>query len=234
MLGLSLFGLMSQAYAAVTCGASAAGVLNVGILPVNLPYSAVQSGVAVGFDPLLIEAAATLLGYNKVNFIGYSTAGAAIAALNSGAIDVYANSRTPLATHSPYSTIGVVTDISNELASGGIPNGWLVNITCCRLALLLEAAVTQLVENGTYARILQEVRFAGLADGRTLGISTLNNPTGALQEPDPFASSEVGTIPSACLASGPVGLPPTNCISAFLQANCLPPTTFTGATGQLG
>lgn len=234
MLSLSLFSLVaSPAFAAVPCGSSGAGVLNVGILPVNLPYGDVSSGNAIGFDPLLAEAVAKLLGFDTVNFIGYASPGFALAALAGGEIDIYANSATPLVTTYPYSTIGVVTDISNVVASGGIPNGWQVNLGCCALALSLEAAITQIVANGTYAQILQEVRLNGWSNGRVLGISTTNNIFGALQEPEPFDSSEIGTIPAPCLAAGPISLPQTNCISAFLQANCTPTTSFTGATGRI-
>ena len=58
------------------CGNSSAGVLNVGILPVNLPWSDIDaSGNAIGFDPLLAEAVAKILGYDTVNFIGYANDG---------------------------------------------------------------------------------------------------------------------------------------------------------------
>ena len=95
MLSLALCGLVSHIIygAAVPCGSSGAGVLNVGFLPDNLPYSGWNSvtNSAEGFDPLLITAAAKLLGYGTVNFIGYGSSGSALSALSAGVIDVYVN-----------------------------------------------------------------------------------------------------------------------------------------------
>ena len=222
MLSLSLLSLVaSPAFAAVPCGSSGAGVLNVGILPVHLPYSDISGGNAIGFDPLLIEAVAKVLGFDtRSNFYRFCKSWFCTCSISFWCDYIYANSSTPLVTTSPYSTIGVVTDISNVQSSGGIPNGWQVNLGCCALASALDAAITQLVSNGTYAQILQEVRLNGWSNGRASGISTINNPLGALQEPEPFDSSEIGTIPAPCIAAGPISLPQTNCISAFLQANC--------------
>lgn len=243
MLSLALCGLVSQTTygAALACGNSGAGVLNVGFLPGNLPYSdwSAASNSAVGFDPLLIQAAAKLLGFGTVNFIGYANQPAALSALNAGVIDVYVNSGRALSVP-PTNFIGVVTDISS--IAEGIVRGWAVNLGCCTLALQLEAAVTKLVENGTYADILQTLRLNGLTGGELLGLPNFSlfvtsptglGATGVLLEPFDFASSEVGTIPSACSVAGPVSLPQTNCISAFLQSNCSGITTFTGATGQI-
>lgn len=214
------------------CGASAPGVLNVGFLPDTLPYSGYDAGTnsAVGFDPLLISAAAQLIGYDTVNFIGYASASDALDALADGSIDVFADSAAALDTAAPYVTIGIVTDISHIAL--GVPYGWQLNLACCGLALQLEAAITELVDNGTYAKILQLVRLEGLSTGFVLGVPA--SASGILQEPFPYASSEVGTIPTTCAQFGPnfsVTLPATNCISAYLQANCTPATTFTGATG---
>lgn len=231
-IALVLSPLVAGAF--LPCGTTAPGVLNVGFLPQNLPYSDwdVNTNSAVGFDPLLIVAAAKLIGYETVNFIGYGTDGDGLDALAAGEIDVYANSELSLSTSAPYATIGVVTDISN-LSVTDEPTGWQLNLGCCELALQLEAAVTHLVENGTYAKILQLVRLDGLTGGDTLGIPAAQD--GVLQEPFEFASSEIGTIPTTCAQFGPnfaVDLPVTNCISAYLQANCTPSTTFTGATGR--
>lgn len=231
-IALLLSPFFSNAF--LPCGTSAPGVLNVGFLPQNLPYSDWDdiTNSAVGFDPLLISAAAKLIGYETVNFIGYGTTDDAFDALASGEIDVYANSDLLLETAPPYEAIGVVTDISG-LSIGTEPTGWQLNLGCCQLALQLEAAVTHLVENGTYAKILQLVRLDDLTDGAVLGIPASQG--GVLQSPFEFASSEIGTIPTDCAQFGPnfaVELPATNCISAYLQANCIPTTTFTGATGQ--
>jgi hypothetical protein len=179
------------------------------------------------------------MGYDSVNFVGFGTDGDGLDALAAGLIDVYANSSSDdsLATSAPYGTIGVVTDISQLSVAGGVPTGWQVNLGCCQLALQLEAAVTELVNNGTYAKILQLVRLNGLVGPAALilGLPLVVSPSGVLQEPFDFASSELGTIPTTCAQFGPsfaVDLPATNCISAYLQANCTPATTFTGATGR--
>ena len=129
-----------------------------------------------------------------------------------------------------------MTDISYLSVPGGVPLGWQLSLGCCQLALELEAAISELVANGTYAKILQIVRFDGLTGDYTLGIPVVVSPTGLLEEPFPYASSELGTIPTTCAQFGPnftVALPQTNCISAYLQANCTPVTSFTGATGPL-
>lgn len=233
-IGIALLLSPFFANASVPCGTSAPGVLNVGFLPQNLPYSDWNetTNSAVGFDPLLISAAAKLIGYDTVNFIGYGTNADGLTDLATGIIDVYVNSEELLNTAAPYTTIGVVTDISS-LSSTGEPNGWQLNLSCCELALQLETAVTYLVENGTYAKILQLVRLDDLTDGQVLGIPA--DQDGVLQSPFEFASSEIGTIPTDCAQSGPdfaVELPATNCMSAYLQANCTPAATFTGATGQ--
>lgn len=229
-IALLLSPFISSAF--LPCGTTAPGVLNVGFLPNSLPWSDWDpiTNSAIGFDPLLITAAAKLIGYDTVNFTGYGSAPAALADLSAGLIDVFAFSVTPLDTTPPTDFIGVVTDISS-LAAGAV-NGWQLNLGCCQLALQLEAAVTHLVENGTYAKILQLVRLNGWSNGQTLGIPA--SAGGVLQEPFEFASSESGTIPTDCAQFGPnfaVDLPATNCISAYLQANCTPVTTFTGATG---
>ena len=233
LVGIALLLSPFFANAFLPCGTSAPGVLNVGFLPDSLPYSdwdAITNS-AVGFDPLLISAAAKLIGYETINFIGYGSENDALIDLAAGIIDVFAYSAASLDTSAPYSTIGVVTDIS-ALSVTDEPNGWQLNLGCCELALQLEAAVTHLVENGTYAKILQLVRLNGLTGGDVLGIPAAQG--GVLQEPFEFASSELGTIPTECAQFGPnfaVILPETNCISAYLQANCTPVTTFTGATG---
>lgn len=229
-IALLLSPFVSSAF--LPCGTSVPGVLNVGFLPDSLPWSDWDpiTNSAIGFDPLLITAAAKLIGYDTVNFTGYGSAPDALAALSAGQIDVFAYSVTALDATAPIGFIGVVTDIS--ALAVGVVNGWQLNLGCCELALQLEAAVTHLVENGTYAKILQLVRLNGWTNGQTLGIPT--SASGVLQEPFEFASSEVGTIPTDCAQFGPnfaVDLPATNCISAYLQANCTPSTTFTGATG---
>jgi hypothetical protein len=227
ILGL-ICALCPLAQASLPCGTSSAGVLNVGILPGNLPYSNVVDGVAVGFDPLLVTQVAKLLGYSTINFIGYGNTFLAEGALNAGFIDIYANSATILSVP-PTAFIGIVTDISG-LASP-VAKGWLLGPTCCALAEQIDAAITQIVTTGAYAQILQSLRLNGQTGGLTLGVPS----PGVLLEPFPFASSEIGTIPSFCAPPGPnftVTLPQTNCIAAYLQANCAPTTTFTGATGQ--
>ena len=228
------------AHASVPCGTSSAGVLNVGLLP-GIPgspyYSTITAGVATGFDPALSIQVAKLLGYSTVNFIGYSSFAAGLTALASGAIDILAASNEQLA-FLPSGTLGIVTDIA-RLYVDGDPFGWLLNDTCCALAESIDAAITQLVDTGVYAQILQSVRLAGLVPAGTfLGYpeTVAATYTGRLLEPFPFASSELGTIPAACAPAGPnflVTLPQTNCIGAYLQANCIPTTTFTGATGQI-
>lgn len=242
-LGLAALMLVSPfaKAALVPCGNSGSGVLNVGFLPGNLPFSGWDSvtNSAVGFDPLLVTAVAELLGYDTVNFIGYASNPAALAALNAGTIDVYVNSGRALSVP-PTTFIGVVTDISS--IAEGIVRGWAVNLSCCILALQFEAAITQLVANGTYAEILQTLRLNNLTGGDLLGFpdysAFVTSPTGlgatgVLLEPFAFAGSEVGTIPSACSTVGPISLPQTNCISAYLQSTCTPTNTFTGATGQI-
>lgn len=234
LLGIALLLSPFIANAFLPCGTSAPGVLNVGIIPQSLPFSdwdAITNS-AIGFDPLLITAAAKLIGYDTINFTGYGNDLDALADLAAGVIDVFAFSDESLDTTPPYATIGVVTDIS-ALSLTNQPNGWQLNLGCCELALQLEAAVTRLVENGTYAKILQLVRLNGWTGGDVLGIPA--DQGGVLQEPFEFASSEIGTIPTECATFGPnfeVDLPQTNCISAYLQANCTPTTTFTGATGR--
>lgn len=232
-----LVSILPVAHASVPCGVSGAGVLNVGILPQNLPWSDIVAGQAVGFDPLLISQVAKLLGYSTVNFIGYASNADALVALGNGEIDIYANSNDPLVVP-PVDTIGIVTDIS-QLENTGGPEvlGWQVNLGCCAFAQQLDAAITKLVQIGVYAQILQAVRLAGLTNGYTLGFpGTVTGVTGVLLEPFPFASNELGAIPAICSPVGPnflVTLPQTNCIGAYLQANCSPGVTFTGATGQL-
>ena len=229
------------AHASVPCGTSSAGVLNVGLLPgiVGAPYySTITAGVATGFDPALAIQVAKLLGYSTVNFIGYPNIAAAVSALNAGTIDIIAASNEAISSlQAGY--LGIVTDLS-RLFSNGLAYGWILSDTCCALAESIDAAITQLVDTGVYAQILQSVRLEGLVPaGVSLGYP--NNTgivppvTGRLLEPFPFASNELGTIPAACAPVGPnflVTLPQTNCIGAYLQANCAPPTTFTGATGQ--
>lgn len=232
-IALVLCPLLSDAF--LPCGTTAPGVLTVGVLPNSLPYSdwdAITNS-AVGFDPLLISAAAKLIGYETINFVGYGTQNDAIADLQAGLIDVFAYSGASLDIGPVYTTTGVVTDIS-ALSITDNPNGWQLNLGCCQLALQLEAALSILVENGTYAKILQLVRLNGLTGGETLGIPAAQG--GVLQQPFEFASSETGTIPTLCAQFGPnfsVDLPETNCISAYLLANCTPATTFTGATGLI-
>lgn len=225
IVSLLLIGCAQTLDAAVSCGASAPGVLNVGILPDNLPYSDIVAGDAVGFDPLLAVAVAKLLGYDTVNFIGYGDTTLALTALLDGDIDVYANSGLLLPV-SPF--IGVVTDIS--AINLGEAYGWALNPNCCTLAELLDAAITKVVNTGIYAQILQELRADGLTDGYVLGYPYLY-ASGILEEPFPYASAELGTIPYVC--DGPVGLPRYNCIAAYLQSVCSPVTTFTGATGLI-
>lgn len=223
-IALAFSPLVSDAF--LPCGSTAPGVLNVGILPGNLPYSDwdASTNSAVGFDPLFITAVAKFLGYQTINFIGYGSNGDGLDALANGEIDVYANSGLLLNTAVPFDTIGVVTDVSQLI--DGAAFGWQLNLGCCGLALGLEAAVTYAVEQGVYANVLQQLRADGLTNGFDLGV-----PTGVLVEPFPFASSEIGTIPPVCSPSDYV-LPATNCISAYLQAHCSPLNTFTGATSQ--
>ncbi len=242
-----MFFLMSPAIirASIPCGTAtgAAGrVLRVGILPTNLPYSAIVGGQAVGFDPLLIRQVAKLLGYNSVAFTGFGSPGLAQAALAAGTIDIYANSNTSLAfPPSSLAFIGIVTDISRlYLSSGAVPRGWQLNLACCALAESIDAAITRLVDTGVYAQLLQAVRLAGQTAGLSLGMPYVTgtlSATGTLLEPFPYASNEIGTIPAACAPTGAnlvVTLPATNCISSFLQNGCTPTGSFTGATGLIG
>lgn len=234
----STFLLMSFALIkAVPCGTatgSAGLVLNVGILPGNLPYSDIVAGQPVGFDVLLVIRVAKLLGYDTVNFIGYASGAVAEAALIAGDIDIYANS-AEFPEIPPTNFIGIVTDIS-ELYRANEVNGWILNTTCCDLAEQIQAAINQVVASGGYAQILQQLRLANQTAGMVLGQPyTGNQPVPVLFQPFPFASDEIGTIPAICSPTGPnfvVNLPRTNCISAFLQSNCLLTITFTGATGQ--
>lgn len=209
------------------CGNTIPGVLRVGILPGNLPFSDVDSfGNAIGFDPLLAQAVAQLLGYQTVQFTGFATTAAAEAALDAGTIDIYADSSNSLPlSASPY--IGVITDIS-QLFATNTARGWELSLGCCGLARSIELAINELVNNGRYAQILQLLRLNNLTGGETLGVPA----PGVLLEPFPFASSEAGTIPTTCISAGPVSLPQLNCISAFLQNGCVISSTFTGATGQ--
>ncbi len=231
LLSLWLIGaLCPLAQASIPCGTSSAGVLNVGILPGNLPYSDVVSGQAVGFDPLLAIQIAKLLGYNTVNFIGFGSEANALAALIAGTIDIYANSANFLNTP-PTDFIGVITDIS-ELYQANEVNGWLLNANCCILAEQIQMALNQIIASGGYAQILQQLRLEGQTGGMILGQPyTGNTPVPVLFQPFSFASDEIGTIPSICTLIN--SLPATNCIGAYLQANCVQSTTFTGATGQL-
>jgi ABC-type amino acid transport substrate-binding protein len=228
--------------AAVPCGTasgSAGFVLNVGLLP-GIPgapyYSTISGGVATGFDPALATQVGKLLGYNKINFIGYPSVPAGLAALNAGAIDILAASNLNISAL-PLGFLGIVTDIA-RLDSNGQAFGWLLKNSCCVLAENIDAAITRLVITGVYAQILQAVRLAGLVPpGISLGypVSDAGGIIGRLEQPFPFASNELGTIPAICSPSGAnlvVSLPATNCISAFLQSNCTPTTTFNGATGQ--
>lgn len=243
ILGLVLC-LVSPALidAAVPCGTAtgtAGRVLNVGILPGNLPYSDVVLGQAIGFDPLLVKQVAKLLGYNTVNFIGFGNTLLALGALAAGTIDIYANSNLNLPTPAT-SIIGIVTDISHlYLSTGPVARGWVLNVNCCTLGEQIDAAITKLVDTGVYAQLLQAVRLAGEAAGLSLGVPFTTGAvsgTGTLLEPFPFASNEIGTIPDFCAPAGAnlvVSLPTINCISGFLQSTCSSSTTFTGATGQI-
>lgn len=209
------------------CGNTIPGVLRVGILPQNLPWSDIDVfGNAIGFDPLLAQEVAKILGYQTVQFTGFPDDASALAALSVGTIDIYANSALSLAVP-PTTTIGVVTDISG--IAFNIANGWRLNLGCCALARQIELAINQIVVNGQYAQILQILRLNNLLNGAIVGVPQAN---GVLVEPFPFASSEIGTIPTTCLSAGPISLPQLNCISAFLQNGCVISTTFTGATGQ--
>lgn len=219
---------LSILQAAIPCGNAIPGVLRVGILPGNLPYSDVNTaGNAIGFDSLLAQAVAQVLGYSSVQFTGFGSSSAAQAALTAGTIDVYANSATNITPPSAF--IGVVTDISDLGISSTVVYGWQLNPACCALARRIELAVNQIVGNGQYAQILQTLRLNGQTGGLTLGVPS----PGFLLQPFPFASSEVGTIPATCLSTGPVSLPATNCISAFLAAGCTITTTTTGVTGVI-
>ncbi len=230
LMGIAFMGLLSPFIvdASIPCGTTdSSTVLNVGILPGNLPWSAFTgAGVPEGFDVLLIKVVAELLGYSTVNFISYANAGAAEAALAAGTIDIYANSGVNFSAIPPSPYIGVITDVSG-LNSGAV-RGWLLAGTCCDLALALEVSINAVTDSGEYAYILQTLRLDGLTGGLLLGRPA--SATGVLLDPFVFASSEVGTIPLAC-ATGPIAqLPATNCISNYLQASCSV-TVVTGVTG---
>ena len=240
-------GFSVSLYAATApCGSS--GILNVGILDDHNPYSDFDdtTGIPYGFDVDLVCAIAKLLGYS-INFVFVPDAAFAGAGILAGSIDIFANSATDLNG----TTLGffgaVVTDISHitnaaepqDLVTSPL-RGYLFNRQCCSLMYQFEAALTALVENGTYAEILQKQRQdpgqAGDTDG--MGQFAFSLISGnKLVEPLPFHSSMAGTIPQG-IASGPtgvtgclnakVGVPQTNCFTEFVLSTLPCTFTFTG------
>jgi|GEM_PF-2294373 len=210
--------------------------LNVGILDDNLPYSAIIGDTAAGFDPLLITLIAKRLGYGIVNFIVCASPSDALSNVLLGIIDVYANSGNAVTLFDPSASInGIVTDIS-KIYSTLSPNGYVVYIACCDLALKIEQAINEIVANGQYAQLLQAVRLADHTEGFILGMPTSSSVSGILLEPGPFFSSEFGSIgASGCAPSGPSYQEPVlaslSPISAYLLANFTP--TITGPSGTI-
>ncbi len=233
---------------AVPCGVS--GTLNVGILSgaANLPYSDYDTTLHVpfGFDVDLVAAIAKVLGYN-VNFIFVASQAAAETDLTAGTLDVYANSATELDTGTLGSYGAVVTDISQITndATDPIYRGYLFSQQCCALMYQFEAALNQLIGNGTYADLLQKQREDPRQSfkGDYGQFNTTINPFGILVSPLIFNSSMAGTITqgTAATVTGStgcrtqrVGLPVSNCVSQFVIFNTPNCYTFTGSATGVG
>lgn len=231
-----------------SCGGS--GVLNVGIIESNEPYSGfdASTGEPFGFDVDLVLAIARLVGY-KVNFVLFPAMPAALNALATNQIDLIANSFTFLDPLTLADFGAVVTDISgvtNEVVGLAIYRGYLFNRTCCRLMYQFEAAINTLVTNGTYADLLQLQR----QDPRQqVAISTFDlgyfsnstTPNGILVAPLSSNSSMAGTIPSNPTgASGcrgqraGAGLLPASCMAQFALTQAPVCFGFTAAVGSTG
>lgn len=230
MLVLGLLVLV-PAYGALPCGNSSPTTLNVGLRPgANLPYLNITAGgIAQGFDPLLITEIAKLLGYTTVRFFTYNSSTGAQTALAAGTIDVFADSTQPInSAIGGYN--GVITDMS-QVFSTPSANGYFFEGACCALALQFDQAITELVQNGTYANILQQVRAAGHTNGKVLGSpSNFTGASGILLEPSPYFSSEFGTIIENCVGYGPtasinIELPPLSPLAAYLNSIFIPVIT---------
>ena len=240
LLGALLLGAASQMHAAVPCASS--GILNVGVLPGNQPYSAqiFGPGTPFGFDVDLVRAIAALLGY-QVNFIVVADFASAAAFLLNGTIDVFANSDEALDDIELALFGGVVTDMSHitnplepQAAATSPLRGYLFNKSCCNLMFLFESAITALVENGTYAALVQKQRQDPLQAGFTTGMGQFSfSITGPnkLVEPLEFHSTLAGTIPATGCTGPRPALPQISCIAQFAILTSTGTFTFTGPTG---
>lgn len=243
LLTFFVSGIQWNLNGAVPCGST--GILNVGILSANQPYSDFDPVLnqPFGFDVDLICAIARLLGY-QINFVFVASLADAQGALAAGTIDVYANSATPVTALVPLNG-AVITDISQTTNPAAVDQyrGYIFEPICCSLMNQFDAAITALVENGTYADILQKQR----QDPRIISTAGLGYyatplfPIGILVEPREFNSSMAGTIPqiiglptgaTGCRAAR-AGLPATTCLSEFVIANSSCTFTFTGPTGGI-
>lgn len=225
-----------------TCGSD--GLLNVGILLENLPYSAYDpfTNAPFGFDVDLICALARSLGYN-INFEFFTSNLAGQLALLAGDIDIYANSAIDLNDTFLSSFNGLVTDMSHITSTGDAQSasasplrGYFFNAACCPLIRLFESALTNLVENGTYANLVQKQRQDPRQAGFLTGLGQFSfTPTGPnkLVEPLEFHSTLAGTISTGCTGPRP-SLPVSTCLSQFVINNTPCSFTFTGATGGFG
>lgn len=227
--------------ATASCGNN--GTLNVAILDANQPYSDYDPvlNTPYGFDVDLVMALAKILGY-KVNFI-FVLAQPSAADLNTGVYDLYANSNTMLDILTLISYGGLITDIALITDVAGTPEyrGYLFSQSCCALMSQFEIAITSLVENGTYADLVQKQRQDPRQIGFTANMGRFFSaiaPDAKLVEPLEFNSSLAGTIPQTIgnpmgatgCRSARTGLPQTNCLSQFVIANTLNCFTFTGIT----
>ncbi len=229
--------------ATASCGANQ--ILNVAILDGNLPYSEYDPVLEqpFGFDVDFILAIAQRLGYS-VNFV-FVTSQPTAGDLDAGLYDLYADSGTnlDLVTLTLYGA--VVTDISQitNIAAPAEYRGYLFSEQCCAFMYLFQAAINELIANGTYANVVQKQRQDPRQIGHTFGLGHFYSnifSDGALVEPLPFNSALGGTIPqiignptgvTGCRADALVSLPilPNNC---YIQAAQTLPIcyTFTGTT----
>ena len=191
-------------------------------------YYLIKNSELNGFEPREIDIMANVARYHMKSYPKKKHQGLWVMSKADQKIVLYLSALLRLADALDRSQFGVITDISQIYATN-TARGWELSLGCCGLARRIELALNEIVNNGRYAQILQLLRLNNLTNGELLGVPS---PSGVLFEPIPFASSEAGTIPTTCISAGPVSLPQTNCISAFLQAGCAISTTFTGVTGQ--
>lgn len=225
------------------CGSS--GILNVAILDGAPPYSDYDPvlDIPYGFDVDLVMAIAKMLGYT-VNFIFVVTQPSG-PELDSGTYDLYANSAVDLDAITLLSYGGIITDISQITNTAGAAEyrGYLFSKNCCALMYQFEAAITALVENGTYAHLIQKQRQDPRQIGFTANMGRFFSASASnakLVEPLEFNSSLAGTIPQAI--GNPTGstgcrnarttLPSTSCLSQFVIAHSPHCFTFTGITNS--